>query len=74
MKSYMKTRDIISLAIVIIMLFGGFWTAMDIKGDVRELRGDVGELREDVGDLRERMARVETLLEQLVNKDKVAMK
>ena len=58
----MQTRDVIALAIVVIMVVGGLLGGFDIKGDIKEVRRDVSNLRE-------RMARVETLLEQLLKKE-----
>ena len=62
----MQTRDVIALAIVVIMVLSGLLGALDIKGDIKEVRRDVTELRE-------RMARVETLLEQLLKKEGLAI-
>lgn len=62
----MQTRDVIALAIVVIMVLGGLLGAFDIKGDIKEVR-------RDVTDLRERMTRVETLLEQLLKKEGLAI-
>jgi len=61
----MQTRDIIALGVLVIMALGLFWNAADIRG----IKEDVREVRRDVTDLRERMARVETLLEQLLKKE-----
>ena len=68
----MQTRDVIALAIVI-MLFSGFWTAIDIKQDMGEVRSDVGDLREGMARMEEKMTKVETLLEQLLEKEGLAI-
>ena len=62
----MQTRDVIALAIVVIMVVGGLLGGFDIKGDIKEVRRDVSNLRE-------RMARVETLLEQLLKKEELVI-
>ena len=62
----MQTRDVIALAIVVIMVLSGLLGAFDIKGDIKEVR-------RDVTDVREGMARVETLLEQLLKKEGLAV-
>ena len=48
---------------------GLFCNAADIRG----IKEDVREVRGDVTDLPERMARVETLLEQLLKKEGLAL-
>jgi len=47
------------------MALGPFWNA----GDIRGIKEDAREVRRNVTDLQERMARVETLLEQLLKKE-----
>lgn len=61
----MQIRDTIASGVLVIMALGLFWNAADIRG----IKEDVREVRRDVTDLRERMARVETLLEQLLKKE-----
>ena len=63
----MQTRDGLALAIVVIMVIGGLLGAFDIKGIIKEVR-------RDVSDLRERMARVETLLEELLDRNKLSLR